>query len=112
MLEYIVLCTHRSLLVKLALCTEGKQLCCCRWLQHPASKAWNIVVVAPKGMQQVICPDCLFVHRYDGTIQQGRYQVLYQVMQTAAWDELVVGRHKYLYFPEEGIIQDVPAIKT
>ena len=101
---------HASL--RYCLCHEVVPPCLCRWLQDPASKAWNVVVVAPKGMQEVSCPDCLFIHRYDGTVEQGRYQVLYQVMQTAAWDDLVVGKHQYLYFPEEGIIQDVPAIKA
>ena len=69
-------------------------------------------MVAPLGMDQVTCPHCLFVHRFNTSQKVGRYQLLYQLMQTASWDDLVVDKHKYLYFPEEGVIQDVSAIHT
>ncbi len=84
----------------------------CRWLNEPAAEAWNVVIVAPYDLDTVTCPHCLFVHRYNSTQKLGRYQHLYQLMQTGMWDDLVVDKHKYLYFPEEGVIQDVSAIST
>jgi hypothetical protein len=84
----------------------------CRWLTEPAAEAWNVVIVAPHDLDIVTCPHCLFVHRYNSTQKMGRYQHLYQLMQTGMWDDLVVDKHKYLYFPEEGVIQDVSAIST
>lgn len=84
----------------------------CRWLQDPAARAWHTVIVAPDNLDSVTCPDCLFVHRYNATQKLGRYQHLYQLMQTAMWGDLVVDKHKYLYFPEEGVIQDASAIST
>ncbi|KAL0046279.1 hypothetical protein WJX82_007868 [Trebouxia sp. C0006] len=36
----------------------------------------------------------------------------WNVVITGMWDDLVVDKHKYLYFPEEGVIQDVSAIST
>lgn len=63
-------------------------------------------------MEQVTCPHCLFVHRFNPGLEQGRYALLYQLMQSAQWDLLVAGKHKYLYFPEEAVVQDISAIST
>ena len=84
----------------------------CRWLTESVWKPWNIIVAAPNDMDQVTCPHCLFLHRFDPGLQQGRYALLYQLMQSAQWHELVAGKHRYLYFPEEAIVQDISAIST
>ena len=92
--------------------TITKKLKQCRWLKDSIKKAWNVIVVAPQGMDQVTCPHCLFVHRYDPDLQQGRYALLYQLMQASQWNSLAEARHNFLYFPEEGIVHDVSAIST
>ena len=84
----------------------------CRWLAESVKQPWDIVVVAPQDMDQVTCPHCLFVHRFNPGLKQGRYALLYELIQSAQWDVLVAGKHKYLYFPEEDIVQDTSAIST
>ena len=84
----------------------------CSWLQHSGTQPWNVIVVAPTDMDQVTCPHCLFIHRFDPEMHQGRYGLLYELMQTEQWAQLVADRHQYLYFPEEGVVQDVSTINT
>ncbi|KAL3156462.1 hypothetical protein ABBQ38_000767 [Trebouxia sp. C0009 RCD-2024] len=83
-----------------------------RWLAESVKQPWSVIVIAPQDMEQVTCPHCLFVHRFNPGLEQGRYALLYQLMQSAQWDLLVAGKHKYLYFPEEAVVQDISAIST
>lgn len=73
---------------------------------------WHLVVVAADDMGYVNCPHCLFTHRYSSNETVGRYQLLFRLTQTQQWAQLVAGKHKYVYFPDEAVVQDVSAMST
>lgn len=75
-------------------------------------RPWNLVVVAADHMGYVNCPHCLFTHRYAGNETVGRYQLLYRLTKTQEWAQHVAGKHKFVYFPDEAIVQDVSAMIT
>lgn len=84
----------------------------CRWTQTSQTLPWHLVLVAGDHMDYVDCPHCLFTQRYSGNETLGRYQLLYRLTQSQQWVQHVVGKHKYIYFPDEAVVHDVSAMST
>ena len=73
---------------------------------------WSLIVVAPNHFTNINCPHCLFIHRYNAFQSAARYRLLNQLMHTPLWQQLVVNKHQFVYFPDERVVQDVSAIET
>ena len=77
--------------------------------------SWDLIVVAPDHVTNINCPHCLFIHLYEASEvskRVSRYQLLHQVMQTPMWQQMVVNKYQFVYFPDERVVQDVSAIDT
>lgn len=74
--------------------------------------SWDLIVVAPDHVTNINCPHCLFIHLYEGSESVGRYQLLHRVMQTPLWQQMVVNKYQFVYFPDERVVQDVSAINA
>ncbi|KAL3132101.1 hypothetical protein ABBQ32_008710 [Trebouxia sp. C0010 RCD-2024] len=98
-----------SLMLIVYVTSDGMQP---RWLRDSTRMSWDLIVVAPDHVTNINCPHCLFIHLYEGSETVGRYQLLHRVMQTPLWQQMVVNKYQFVYFPDERVVQDVSAINT